>query len=71
MTCKETACTSCAHREVCKYKEEFLKAQSAVDEVTVHLSDKRFIRLRDIQWISPVGLRCKHHLENFPGGAIR
>jgi hypothetical protein len=39
--------------------------------VTVYFGDNRFIRLRDIQWISPVSLRCKYHLENFPGGAIR
>ena len=69
--CKETACTSCSHREVCKLKEEFLKAQIAVDEVTVTLDEGRFIKLRDINWISAVNLQCKHHYKEFQGGAIR
>ena len=33
---KETCCTRCSHRDVCQYKEEYLAAQHAVDEVSVH-----------------------------------
>lgn len=62
---KETCCTKCAHKDVCQYKDEFLAAQQAVDEVTVHLPTKeentaRMIRLRDISWIDPVELKCSH-----------
>lgn len=62
---KETCCTRCAHREVCQYKEEFLAAQNAVDEVSVHLPVKdehtvKSILLRNISWIEPTELRCKY-----------
>lgn len=68
---KETACTSCSHREVCKNKEQFLKAQEAADDVTVHLGEGRMIRLRDIPWISAVDLQCEHYLKEIQGGTIR
>lgn len=51
--CKETACTTCAHSEVCILKEEFLKAQRAVDGVTDHLG----------AWITAPNLRCKHYMK--------
>lgn len=62
---KETCCTKCSHRDVCQYKEEYLAAQAAVDEVSVNLPSKgdksvRSIRLRDIPWIEPVELRCRY-----------
>ena len=66
---KETCCTRCSHRDVCQYKAEYLEAQHAVDEVNVHLESKdensvRMIRLRDIPWIEPVELKCKHFQQN-------
>ncbi|WP_418747945.1 hypothetical protein [Frisingicoccus sp.] len=66
---KETCCTRCSHRDVCQYKEEYLAAQHAVDEVSVHLPTKdensaRMIRLRDIPWIEPVELKCRHFQQN-------
>ena len=66
---KETCCTRCSHRDVCQYKEEYLAAQHAVDEVGVHLPTKddssvRSIRLRDIPWIEPVELKCRHFQQN-------
>lgn len=71
---KETCCTKCSHKDVCQYKEEYLAAQAAVDEVSVHLSAKddnsiRSIRLRDISWIEPVELKCRHFHQNT--GAVR
>lgn len=66
---KETCCTRCSHRDVCQYKEEYLAAQHAVDEVSVHLPTKddnsvQSIRLRDIPWIEPVELKCRHFQQN-------
>ena len=66
---KETCCTRCSHRDVCQYKEEYLAAQHAMDEVSVHLPTKdensaRMIRLRDIPWIEPVELKCRHFQQN-------
>lgn len=68
MTCKETVCTKCIHLPVCSLKERFIKAQEAVDDTTVHLGDGRMIRLRDIDYIIPVNLECKHFYRN--GGTI-
>lgn len=68
--CNETACTNCAHLKVCKFKEEFLKAQDAVNDVMVHLGDNRMIRLRDIKWIPAVILRCEYY-DYSKGGTIR
>lgn len=71
MTCKETACTSCSHCKVCKLKAQFLKAQEAVNDITVHLDEERMIRLRDIPWVSPVNLQCEHYSRAFQGGVTR
>ena len=68
--CNETACTTCAHRDVCKYKADFLKAQAAVNDVTVSLDGNRLMRLRDMKWIPAVMLRCDHYTYS-QGGAIR
>lgn len=61
MTCRETACTTCIHLNVCAHKAEFLQAVEAVSNTTVHLGDGRMIRLRDMQLIKPVDLQCKHY----------
>lgn len=69
---KETLCASCTHREVCSLKETYLEAQQAVDTLTFEVSagkgnrDLRLWRLRDIPWISPVELRCKHYTKVIP-----
>ena len=67
MVCKETICTGCAHREICSLKEEFLNAQEAVDNAIVSrksgTSDKIcMIDLRNITFIEPVKLVCKHYI---------
>ena len=64
---KETQCTRCGHREVCSLKTEFLEAQKAIDEVYVSrpCEDGKkvgMIRIRDIKYIEPVELRCKHYI---------
>lgn len=63
---KETQCTRCAHREVCSLKINFLAAQEAVDNTTVYLDSEdgrgRMIKLRDMPFIKPVELQCKHYM---------
>lgn len=66
---KETQCTRCGHREVCSLKTEFLEAQKAIDEVYVSrpCEDGKkvgMIRIRDIKYIEPVELHCKHYISN-------
>ena len=56
---KETQCTRCGHREVCSLKTEFLEAQKAIDEDGKKVG---MIRIRDIKYIEPVELHCKHYI---------
>ena len=69
--CTETLCASCDHRDVCKLRDEFLKAQQTVDDVTVSLGDHKLKRLRDFDYINPVNLQCKHWKMKSQGGGIR
>lgn len=50
---KETQCTRCGHRDVCSLKEEFLEAQKV-----------GIIHIRDIKYIEPIELHCKHYIPN-------
>ena len=68
---KETACTSCDHKKVCKLSEEFINAQKAVDDVTVHIGDMSMKRLRDFDYIENVSLKCRHWKLESQGGGIR
>lgn len=66
---KETQCTRCGHREVCSLKIEFLEAQKAINDVYISRpseDDKKAVvtRIRDIKYIEPVELRCKHYIPN-------
>ena len=68
MTCKEI-CDNCSHHDVCKFKDDFLKAQTAVNDVMVHLENNRSIYLRDMKWIHSK-LTCEHFTYT-NGGTIR
>lgn len=59
---EEFLCTHCSHREVCSLKNQFLAAQSAVNEVMVHYGDNAMKRLRDFDWIKRVKLECTHFI---------
>lgn len=61
--CEETLCTHCDHFQVCSFKEQFLKAQNAVNEITVGVGDRGIKYLRDFDWIKPVKLECAHFTE--------
>lgn len=69
--CKETLCTNCSHREVCSFKDQFLEAQKAVDNIEVsrpsaEINSISLIRLSNISWIKPVELVCKHYTKTSP-----
>lgn len=73
---KETCCTKCAHKDVCQFKEEYLAAQAAVDNISVNLPVKderahRYINLHIIPWIEPVELKCKHFIPAAQNVAVR
>lgn len=66
---EETMCTTCAHREVCSLTKEFIAAQNAVNDLTVHFDDDGGPRavmknLRDFKWIKRVKLECSHYFSN-------
>lgn len=72
---KETQCTRCGHREVCSLKTEFLEAQKAIDEVYISrpCEDGKkvgMIRIRDIKYIEPVELCCKHFIRAWRCGLV-
>ena len=61
---KETVCTSCSHRKVCKLKHETLAAQEAVDKAVAHIGHTRdgeaLKRVVDMDWLRPVMVDCIH-----------
>lgn len=57
---KETQCSHCDHLQVCSFKEQFLAAQKAVDDVRVGLGDRGVKYLRDFDWIKPISLECTY-----------
>lgn len=48
------------------FKNNFLSAQKAVDEIMVNLDQNRSTYLRDIPWVEPVDLKCVNYLRNQP-----
>ena len=58
--CKETQCTSCEHRLVCKNTDLFLKVVTAVDKVSV-TDDDGVYKILDIPWIRPE-VYCENYL---------
>lgn len=60
---KETLCTRCYHRNVCKYTEQFLAVQKKLDEVEFAISgtdEVRLAKLRDIPWLE-ADLKCQYY----------
>lgn len=61
---RETCCAHCMHREVCKFKREFLQAINSIQDVEISSIEEngvRFVRVRDLPYISEMDLKCKHY----------
>lgn len=63
---KETPCTRCAHRTVCKHKDDFLKAVQAVNEATVHEHEDSSNRVKmtkviNYDCVSDISVTCRYH----------
>lgn len=56
MCIKETACNGCDHVKVCKYREEFLKAQEAVENASISIGGEP---VSAIECVESIKLRCK------------
>lgn len=62
-----TACDGCKHYPVCKFSEEFISAQKAVDEVAIHFATELDGKTNHaskpvscIEYIEPIKLKCKY-----------
>lgn len=62
---KETDCTRCIKRDVCKYKNDFLRAQDQIWGANIMLDDGSIKELKDFEFISPVTLRCNCRFSEF------
>lgn len=53
---RQTQCTTCMHRSICKYKDLYLKVVEAVQKVTVDS-----VPITELDFLSqPIELRCKY-----------
>lgn len=61
---RETPCTHCVHRTVCKHKDDFLKAIQAVNEATVHEREDNRMKMTkvvNIDCVSDISITCHYH----------
>lgn len=61
---RETCCTYCMHREVCRFKRQFLQAINAVQDAEISSMEEngvRLVRVRDLPYIAEMDLKCKHY----------
>lgn len=61
---RETPCTHCVHRTVCKHKDDFLKAIQAVNEATVHEREDnrmKMTKIVNIDCVSDISITCRYH----------
>jgi len=63
---RETPCTHCVHRTVCKHKDDFIKAIQAVNEATVHEHENgsnavRMTKVVNIDCVSDISVTCRYH----------
>lgn len=61
---RETPCTHCVHRTVCKHKDNFLKAIQAVNEATVHEREDdgmKMTKVVNIDCVSDISVTCRYH----------
>lgn len=61
---RETPCTHCVHRTVCKHKDDFLKAIQAVNEATVHEREDdrmKMTKVVNIDCVSDISVTCRYH----------
>lgn len=66
---KETECTSCAHKDVCRHKESYLKVCDAASNINVTLKEHyedgvraRIIPVANFDCIKDIEVYCKYYL---------
>ena len=63
---RETPCTRCVHRTVCKHKDDYLKVIKAVNEATVHEHEDNSTRVKmtkviNYDCVSDISVTCRYH----------
>lgn len=64
--CRETLCTSCIHKDVCKNKETYLKICECVRDVKIYEQENETFkesRIANIPWISIKDPVCVNYAE--------
>ena len=62
---KETLCTRCEHRNVCKYMQDYLKIIESVNNASVCLKDEDgkhcMKKVTDYDFIGEIKIPCKYY----------
>lgn len=78
--CKETQCTHCIHRIVCKLTEDYLRINEAINRLSIDKSeqgdgDEPRTRIRSIQIVNldfaEVTVSCKYYEYNAYKDSVR
>lgn len=66
---KVTECTSCAHKDVCKHEESYLKVCDAASNINITLNEHyeggaraRYIPVANFDCIKDIEVYCKYYL---------
>lgn len=68
---KDILCSSCLHRDVCKLKDKYLTIHNRIVNLDVifhspiYVDGHDTVKLKDIEWISPLRPICTHYLVDY------
>lgn len=71
---KGPLCDTCAHRHVCRYKQEYKTINEAIRDLVIGMPredgpETECVRLADIHWIEPIVPNCRNYQLDY--GTIR
>ena len=59
---RETMCTYCNHRNICKNVDTYRKVVEAIHSVSIQNADKQsFISITNIDWLTDIYPKCKYY----------
>lgn len=63
--CKETLCTICQHREICKFKEDYLKIVETVSNMRISQEKPdgkiESTPLSNFEFLGKISIACKYY----------
>lgn len=59
---RETQCTSCIHRTMCKYRDIYLHALEQVLKMEIGFDEdsKKLVPISELEFLNPIELDCKY-----------